>query len=172
MAEPKVRLRPLERGDADLVFAWRNTPEVAGWSFTGRAVTAEEHAAWIERVVDASDSRHWLILLDKRPVGLVYLREIDDRHGTCHWGFYIGEPEARGIGVATAGLDQALAWVFDERRLRKVNAEVVATNEAGLRTHRRLGFVEEGLQHQQAVHSDGPVDLVLFGLLEDDWRNR
>ena len=65
----------------------------------------------------------------------------------------------------------ALHEVFTVERLHKVCGQTLADNEASVRLHRRLGFVEEGLLRQQHRRADGAHydDVRCFGLLRADW---
>jgi len=58
-------------------------------------------------------------------VGIVHLDDVESGDRTASWGFYIGEPSARGSGVATAALTRVLEIAFDELQLSKVRAEVL-----------------------------------------------
>jgi UDP-4-amino-4,6-dideoxy-N-acetyl-beta-L-altrosamine N-acetyltransferase len=172
VSETPVALRSLTREDADMVLRWRNSPDVAGFSLSDRLIAPDEHAAFIERVLDEDDSRYWIIEVAGRPVGLVNVEDIDDEAGTCEWGFYVAEPTERGQGIGTRALDQALRWAFEVRGVREVRAVVLVTNLPGLAVHRRLGFAEEGIAYEQAQHAGGPVDLVRFSLTAEAWRAR
>lgn len=170
MSEALVTLRPLAREDAAMVLRWRNSDAVAGFALSDRRIAPEEHAAWLDRVLAAQDSRHWIIEAGSRPVGLVDVDDIDESSGTCRWGFYVADAGERRRGVGVEALRQVLRWAFEERGLRKVCAEVLATNTAGLAVHRKLGFAEEGVAPERAEHAGGRVDLVLFGLTAEAWR--
>ena len=164
-----VRLRRLRAGDSAMVRGWRNSPRVAADLITNHTISAEEHEAWLARVLDADDCRYWIVCLDDRPVGLASVVDIDRSEKRCRWGFYNAEVELRGRGIITAALTSVLDQVFGELGLDLVAAEVLASNAASLAIHRRLGF--EIVEHvPDAVHRDGrDIDLVLLELTARAW---
>lgn len=74
-----VRLRPAIQDDAALLLAWRNEPEVIACSQSQRAVTEEEHRAWLTRMLtpDMSGTRYpaaiWIAYVEGATVGMVRL---------------------------------------------------------------------------------------------------
>lgn len=164
-----VRLRRLRAGDSAMVLGWRNSPRVAADLITDHTISAEEHEAWLRRVLDADDCRYWVICLADRPVGLASIVDIDRVEKRCRWGFYNAEVDLRGRGIVTTALTSVLDHAFDELGLDVVAAEVLASNAASLAVHRRLGF-EIVEQVAGAVPRDGrAIDLVLLQLTAREW---
>jgi len=142
---------------------------VAADLITDHTISAEEHEAWLRRVLDSDDCRYWIICLDDRPVGLASIVDIDRVEKRCRWGFYNAAVELRGRGIVTAALTSVLDHAFDELRLDVVAAEVLASNAASLAVHRRLGF-EIVERVPEAVPRDGrDIDLVLLELTARAW---
>jgi alkylhydroperoxidase family enzyme len=56
--------------------------------------------------------------------------------------------------------------------LRRIEAEVEPRNIASRMLLRRLGFVREGLLREKWVDKGAPKDVVIHGLLKDDWTSR
>src|SRR3954470_20192391 len=78
-------------------------------------------------------------------------------------------PEARGRGVGTAALRQLIEFGFRRRNLRRLHLIVIESNQAGIATYRRLGFVEEGRRREHCWVRGGFEDEILMGLLRSDW---
>ncbi len=163
-------LRTLEPDDAPTLLRWRNLPEVSRYMYTDHEITPEEHRAWFERALTRQDARYWIIAADGRDLGFVAVTEIDPRHLTASWAFYIAEAGARGKGVGAFTEYTVLNFVFDELRLRKLSCEVLSTNPAVLAMHERFGFVQEGLFREQISKPEGPVDVHRLAILEREWR--
>lgn len=165
-----VRLRRLRAGDSEMVRGWRNSPRVAADLVTNHEISAEEHEAWLGRVLRSDDCRYWIICLGDRPVGLASIVDIDRVEKRCRWGFYNGEADLRGRGIVTAALTSVLDQAFGELGLDVVAAEVLASNAASMAVHRRLGF-EIVERVPDAVHRDGRnIDLVLLQLTRGEWQ--
>jgi RimJ/RimL family protein N-acetyltransferase len=77
--------------------------------------------------------------------------------------------DVRGKGLGRLLLERALAAAF-ESGLERVELEVFASNTRAVALYRRTGFVEEGCR-RRARKLDGTYDdILLFGLLRDEWR--
>ena len=77
--------------------------------------------------------------------------------------------EARGQGLGRRLLERALAEGFG-MGLERIELEVFASNTRAVALYRRAGFVEEG-RRRCARKLDGVCDdILMFGLLRDEWR--
>ena len=61
---------------------------------------------------------------------------------------------------------------FEQMNLRRINSSVYSFNERSIRMHNKVGFVQEGLR-RKAVFKNGQYwDVIEFGLLESEWKER
>ncbi len=75
------------------------------------------------------------------------------------------EQEWRGRGLGRVLLEALLAWAREHPALYRVELEVLATNEPGLRLYRGCGFEEEGRKLGAFRQADGRfVDAVLMSV--------
>ncbi len=165
------RIRAMVHADLELVLAWRNHPDVRSYMYRQHKITLAEHKAWFARLKD-DDASRWFIHEDTtgKPDGVVSFTQMQRTSRTAFWGFYAAPDALPGTGTRI-GLD-ALDEAFATLRLHKVNAEVIASNTASLRFHRKLGFIEEG--QFRDYHFDGQryVDVFRFGILAAEWLRR
>jgi ribosomal-protein-alanine N-acetyltransferase len=63
---------------------------------------------------------------------------------SCHLGYQIDAQES-GQGLMTEALRTAIAYMFEERKLHRIEANVMPRNHRSRRVVQKLGFVEEGL---------------------------
>jgi ribosomal-protein-alanine N-acetyltransferase len=63
-----------------------------------------------------------------------------------------------------------LPFMFDEVRLRRLEAACLPSNEPSKSVLRKVGFREEGLARQYLKINGVWHDHVLFALLGEDWR--
>jgi RimJ/RimL family protein N-acetyltransferase len=65
-----------------------------------------------------------------------------------------------------------LRFAFAELNLFRLTADVPAYNEGAIALLKKFGFVEE-VRRRQALERDGQRwDMLVFGLLKDDWLNQ
>ncbi len=163
-----IELRDLEAGDSERLFLWRRNPAVEQWMSGAPAETLEEHQAWFDTFRDARDRWGWIIERRGRPVGFLTLTDMGDRR--ADWGWYIGEDEARGVGVGRAAQALGLDRAFDQLGFEKIGSEVLAGNVAALRVQTAAGFLREGYLRGHALKAGVRWDVILLGLLAQDWR--
>jgi len=161
--------RDVTSEDSDMLFEWRNKPEVSAYMYTDHAITRSEHDAWFSRMADNQTRRYWILVVDGRDVGLVNLADIDMHDQRCSWAFYIAESELRGRGVGAFAEFEALRYVFEELKLNKLCCEVLGFNAAVQKMHGRFGFTHEGTLRQHRIKNGEFHDVEVFGMLRDEW---
>jgi RimJ/RimL family protein N-acetyltransferase len=100
--------------------------------------------------------------------GEVVLHSFAPQHRRCEVGFWL-VPAARGRGLGADALAATANWVFGELDYLRLEMTTTPDNPAVPALARRLGFTQEGVQRKRNVERGGRVDVVLFGLLREDW---
>jgi diamine N-acetyltransferase len=165
-----VVLRPLRSDDRARSVRWRNDPDIRdnilGYRFP---VTEAMEADWVDAVLkDQSRTRVVLAIednIDHALVGFVYLNNIDWFARNAEFGILIGERSRHGKGLAREALSLVADYAFETLNLHKLYLRVVAFNKRALRLYRDFGFVDEGVQRQQAYLRGRYYDVVLMGLI-------
>jgi RimJ/RimL family protein N-acetyltransferase len=163
-------LRPLRATDRAISVRWRNDPEIRdnilGYRFP---ITEAMEADWIDAVLkDQTRTRIVLAIEDKTDgacVGFVYLNNIDWFARNAEFGILIGERNRHGKGLAKEALCLVAGYAFETLNLHKLYLRVVAFNKRALALYRAFGFMEEGVQRQQAFLRGRYYDVVLMGLI-------
>lgn len=101
-------------------------------------------------------------------VGAVGAHHADPHAGRFEYGVTVGA-DHRGRGYAADAAVLLLRFMFAERRFHKCEARIFAHNEASLTLHRRLGFFEEGRLRDHVFFAGRHHDLVLMGMLADEF---
>lgn len=142
----RIYLRLMMREDTDLIVAWRNSDAVRRRFIYREPFTREGHENWIRDMLDTGRAVQMIIcdLDTDRPLGSVYIRDIDRRHNKAEYGIFIGEPDARGRGVGTAAAKLMLRYCFEEQNLHRVYLRVLSDNLQAMRSYEKAGFVREG----------------------------
>lgn len=103
-------------------------------------------------------------------VGTVSLRRyIRDRRAEL--GYWLAAP-AWGHGFATEAAQAIIDFGFRELGLARVYAQVIAGNRSSIGVLDKLGMVNEGVKRQHVSKARRLHDVVLYGLLRDEWLNR
>lgn len=142
-----IYLRLMTYEDTDLIVEWRNSEAVRRNFIYQELFTKEGHENWIRTQVDTGRVVQTIIcdIATGKPLGSVYIRDIDRHHNKAEYGIFIGEADARGRGVGTAAAKLMLQYCFEEAGLHRVYLRAFAENKQAIGSYEKAGFVREGL---------------------------
>ena len=167
-----IDLRDLVREDGQHLFAWRREPEVNRWMSDVPPSTEAAQDRWLADLLDDADRKGWIITRNGAPAGFLMLSGLTNCNRRAEWGWYIGEASARGKGVGRAAQALGLDRAFAEFGLQKVWSEVLADNDAALKAQAAAGFRREGYLRRHMFKGGRFHDVVLLGILAEEWRER
>ncbi|EJC82697.1 acetyltransferase, ribosomal protein N-acetylase [Rhizobium leguminosarum bv. trifolii WSM2297] len=76
-------------------------------------------------------------------IGNLKYEPISEKEFVATMGIFIGEPSARGKGIAGEAIQAANSWLKDRRRIRKIVLGVETNNIAAIRAYEKIGFLFE-----------------------------
>ena len=162
--EDVCTLRPACAEDEEIVYRWRNLPEIIELGLSRCAVGEEEHRIWFGETLRAVDRELFIIEVRGQAAGAV--RYDFDMFGQAEISIYLVPPYA-GHGFGTQVLAQSLPETFVKRRVNTIRATVRKGNERSLAFFRSLGFRDSEtdplshtlvLEHPQVPHSRPWID--------------
>ena len=171
-----VTLRPFALGDADVIAAILDDPEVL--RLTGSVTTSEEAAAGFTRDVAFDEwyatrndtvDRLDLAVIDQvtgRLVGEIVLNERRvDREGrlTCNLRILLGA-DGRDRGLGTEAVALLTAYGFDVLALQRITLEVFAFNPRARRVYEKVGFVHETTEVGALTFDGQSIDAHLMAI--------
>lgn len=162
-----IYLRPMTYEDTDLVVKWRNTDAVRKNFIYQALFTRESHENWIKTKVETGEVVQMIICeagTDK-PVGSVYIRDIDRNHQKAEYGIFIGEEDARGKGYGTSAARLMIRYSFEELGLHRLFLRVYADNQQAIRSYEKAGFEKEAYLREDVCIDGVFRDIVLMGVL-------
>lgn len=168
---PMISFRAVRLEDKQQLRIWRNLPQIRRFMLTDHEITAEEHAAWFERILDSPQHRHWIIQCEGKDVGLLNLYNIDTLNRCCSWGFYVAGPNVRGKNVGMFAEYFVLQYVFEELRFEKLCCETLDFNRGVLRMHEAFGFRTEG-ELVGHVMKDESKNVVRMAITREQWTQK
>jgi RimJ/RimL family protein N-acetyltransferase len=142
----EIYLRPMVDGDAEWIVKWRNLDEVRSRFIYRELFTEEGHRQWVHTMIETGKAVQMMIcdMETDKPLGSVYIRDIDSTHKKGEYGIFIGEAEGRGRGVGTAAAELMLGYAFTVLDLHKVYLRVFTDNPGAIRSYEKAGFEKEG----------------------------
>ena len=169
MAE--VSIRPITYDDTEDIIRWRNSDYVRSRFIDQRLFTKESHEYWLKNFVETGKVAQFIILLDDKGVGSVYLRDIDYDKKSAEYGIFIGEESARGKGVGTKSANLILEYAFGELKLEKIFLRVYKDNPGAIKSYEKAGFVDNGLRESVCVNGISK-EVVFMELEKKDFEKR
>ena len=106
---------------------------------------------------------------EDRLLGFASIRWIEWTHATGWVRLGIGDRQDWRQGYGTQALNLMLEYAFNELNLYRVGAEIIEYNQGARRLFEKAGFHEE-VRRRQALSRDGRRwDVLLYGLLSQEW---
>jgi ribosomal-protein-serine acetyltransferase len=174
---PGVGLRQFDARDAEELFerVEANREYLREWlPWVDLTQSAEDIRRFILRAQKqfaANQGPQVAIRLNGRIVGSVGCHPIDWPNRHCSIGYWL-EAARQGRGLMTQCCASFLDYLFDDLGLHRVTIQCGTGNTRSCAIPQRLGFTREGALRQAEWVNDRWVDLILWGMLEEEWRSR
>lgn len=171
----KVCLRPLDASDVKSIARWHNDTEIMTLFALTRTGSEEYWSEWLQKRLQSPSAAYFGIVMkgDDRLIGYVHLEEIYWSHKLCRdIGILIGEKEEWSRGYGTEAMELLLRYAFEELGLHRLELLTFVFNERGIRVWQKCGFRQEGVMRKARLANGRWCDLILYALLEDEYRSR
>ena len=171
-----IVLRPLRLEDAPRVCLWMNDKDTVRYLGGG-----------FENPVSLEDAKERIALqLDGEFTGERFAVSFADT------GEYLGEcslllpdgrakkaelalvllPGARGRGYALQALKLLLDYAFLQKGYQRLYLKCAFKNQRAVHLYERAGFVKEGVLRRHLYTDEGPDDVILYGMLREEYLAR
>jgi len=104
-------------------------------------------------------------------LGIVVVFAIDETSRRAEIGYHLA-PAAQGKGYMHEALSRFAAYLFDELRMRRLEAEIDPRNVSSAKVLERIGFQREGLLRERWRVAGEVSDSAVYGLLAREWQDR
>ncbi len=161
-----TRLRALESGDAEAMYAWEN--DTAVWPVSGTLAPFSRHQIEqfiAEQSFDIFQTRQQRLIIETLAgdsVGAVDLFEVDPLHRRAGIGILIYGAANRRCGYASDALATLCRYAREVLGLHQLWCNVGAENEASRRLFLRAGFTEIGRKRDWQWQFDGWHDELMM----------
>ncbi|AET70305.1 pseudaminic acid biosynthesis N-acetyl transferase [Desulfosporosinus orientis DSM 765] len=167
----RLLLRLLNEQDENDIVKWRNQKDIINSLFSYKGVTITEHRQWFDKY-SRDDTRIEYVICKKedgKKIGTIGLSSIDHKNQKAEYGILIGEAQEQKKGFALEASYTLLKYAFYDLNLHKIKLHVFTDNNIAINLYKRLGFKEEGTLHQEIYKNSGFKDVLVMGLLKEEW---
>ncbi|NVM35622.1 MAG: GNAT family N-acetyltransferase [Candidatus Lokiarchaeota archaeon] len=166
---------PQSSDHIDLYVKWLNDPKVRKYSRNIIPVRVENAKRWFEP--RERGMTNFLALeiwhkKDKKPIGNIFLTDIDWVNGWANVGLTIGEPDYWNKNIATEATELILEYAFTELNLHKLHGGVIFDNIGSWTVAEKTGFSLEGIQKHEFFVDGEFLDVKKYCILKEDWLGR
>jgi ribosomal-protein-serine acetyltransferase len=170
-----IQLKLLETSEAKALYALadRNRERLRQWlPWVDQTRSPEDVRIFILRVLEQYHSNlgpQAGVWVDGVLCGTVGCHPIDWPNRNCSVGYWVDGAQ-EGKGVITRCCAALADYAFDELKLHRLEIRCGTGNLRSCAIPERLGFTREGIAREAEWVSGRWVDLVVWSLLEKDWR--
>jgi ribosomal-protein-alanine N-acetyltransferase len=168
---PALTLRYATAADAAAMFELARDPEVThffAWKYE-RVEQAEEWIAALPAKRAAGELLDFLVVHRQHgPIGVTGLSEVSRRDRRATVGTWFGR-EHWGTGANAESKALVTALAFGRLGLERLTAYTSVENPRSQTALQRGGFSREGVLRAFHRHPSGVHDVVVFGLLREEW---
>ena len=169
---PTLRVRIPREEDAQALFREASDPDVTRWFSWGPYTSPAEARTYLKRLAPQRERGEHLDLvvehLQAGPIGISGLSEFARRDRRAILGTWLGRA---WWGTGTNRECKALMCrlAFAVLGLERVGAYANVEHERSQRALERIGFRREGVLRGYHRHRGRALDVVVFGLLREEW---
>jgi RimJ/RimL family protein N-acetyltransferase len=168
-----VNLRAREMSDVERMTRWINDREVTRFMGGGYPWSTEAEEAFVRGQASVpmtfGDLRFAIETKDGVHMGGCGLHRASPENRNAELGIMIGEKAYWSKGFGSDAVATLVRFAFEEMNLNRVELHVYDFNERGQAAYRKCGFVEEGRMRDAHFTEGAYCDVVVMGVLRDEW---
>jgi RimJ/RimL family protein N-acetyltransferase len=171
----RVLLCPVRRSDISSFLKWFNDPEVTQYLAMYLPMTEMAEEKFIEGLANNVGAGVQFVIETignegNNAIGSIGLHGISPKDHYATFGIAIGEKDYWSKGYGTEAARLIIKYGFEQLNLHRISSTAYAFNERSLRLHKKVGFKEEGWQREAVFKNGKYQDVVVFGLLREEWK--
>ena len=175
----RIRLRALEEKDLPFFVQWLNDPELRQFLFLHMPLSTADEEDWYREQLDKPPEERPLTIEIQserkggwKIIGNCGFIKLDWRSRAAELGIQIGEKAAWNQGYGTRAVQLLVEHGFQTLNLHRIWLRVFDFNGRAIQVYRKIGFTEEGRLRQAYYHQGRYHDLLVMGLLRQEWIDR
>lgn len=114
----------------------------------------------------------WWKITDARTnakLGALGYNNFSVQHNKCEIGYWL-LPQYWGRGIAAEAVQQLVAYLFEEKKVHRIEALVEVENKASSSVALKAGFTLEGTLRDYEKKNDRYISLRVYSQLRSEWK--
>jgi diamine N-acetyltransferase len=162
----KIKLRPIEPDDIELLYQWENNMEIWNVSNTKTPFSKYILAEYLkESAKDIYETKQLRLIIqneDSVPVGAVDLFDFDPYHMRAGIGILIHSAENRNHGYGSDALNVIFRYAVEVLGLKQLYANIALKNQVSIHLFEKAGFTQSGIKKNWLKTTTGWEDEILM----------
>lgn len=169
----RLVLRRLTEADGDVVFQYRNLPEVAlfqGWTPKNAREVVEHALSMANNPVCQPDMWEQIVLINEcqQLIGDLAVLIDSETEKQAELGIALS-PSFQKVGFATEAIRAICDWLFEEKGLHRISVSIDPRNTSSLNLFARVGFRQEAHHRQSCFFKGEWCDDIVMAVLKTEW---
>lgn len=171
----RLILRKFNLGDVNNMFNnWTSDNEVTKYltwpTHTSDEISKMVIEMWIKDY-DSLKNYQWCIELKEsgQAIGSISVVNVKEDIATVEVGYCIGKKFWKQ-GITSEAFSALIPFFFEEVQVNRIEAHHDINNPNSGRVMGKCGLIKEGVLRQGAKNNTGICDVVIYGLVRDDWK--
>ena len=165
----EISIRKFEKNDIPKKVEWINNPDNNQFLHYDIPICVEKTEKWFESHIGENTRYDAVIEAEGVPVGTIGLLSIDKKNAKAEYYIAMGETAYKGKGVAKEASRLILKYGFEVLCLNRIYLFTESENVLAQKLFEKVGFVKEGVIHQDIVSNGRFVDRIAYGYLREEW---
>lgn len=171
----RLYLRAFEPEDYKTIIRWRRDEDINNMLGGPKYFFSEENEKkWVLKAIEDPVNIKLAVCTIEGDIhiGNVYITDINYINRSCHSHILIGEKSYWGSGYATEAMTLLIDFMFNERGMNRIVANVLEDNIPSIKMHEKCGYKREGLL-RQAIYKNGKFqNQIVLALLKEDYNSK
>lgn len=167
-------LREVNRQDMNTINKWRNKKELIDTLCAPyRYINFEVDQAWFDDYMKSRNGTVRCAIVNDNDnnaiLGLVSLTSINSINKTSSLHIMIGDKSNQEKGIGTFAVRELIKHAFSNLNLHRIELGVLNYNTRAIHLYEKIGFKKEGIKRQAVFKNGDYHDLIIMGLLKDEF---
>jgi RimJ/RimL family protein N-acetyltransferase len=134
-----LQLQLISKEDLEMVRGWRNEEHVLEFMEFKKIISEEDQQNWFNNL-NIERNLYFKILVDKEPIGLINLKDINWEKGTAEAGIFVGNKNFMGGISPMFSVLILMKMAFKCFRMNELFAKISNKNSNAINFNRQLGY--------------------------------